>query len=81
MCLNYRPPSRRTAFFSAVEELDPTLAVVLGRPRLGTNSRRHDYSLLEATVRERIVRINKISAKRTTAPLETRGVPGNMLVL
>ena len=29
-------PSRWTAFFSAVEELDPTLAVVLGRPRLGT---------------------------------------------
>ena len=31
---NYLPPSRRTVF-SAVEELDPTLAVVLGRPRLG----------------------------------------------
>ena len=34
--MNYRPTSCRTAFISAVEELDPTLAVVLGRSRLGT---------------------------------------------
>ena len=33
---NDRTSSRLTAFFSAVDELDPTLAVVLGRPRLGT---------------------------------------------
>ena len=34
--INDQMPSRQTAFFSAVEELDLTLAVVLGRPRLGT---------------------------------------------
>ena len=32
----YGSPLRQTAFFSAVEKFDPTLAVVLGRARLGT---------------------------------------------
>ena len=53
-------------FFSAVEELDPTLAVGLGRPKLGTrykNSRRQDSCLLEATVREKSSENNQISAK------------------
>ena len=34
--IKYWPPSHWTAFFSAVEELDPTLAVLLSSPRLGT---------------------------------------------
>ena len=34
--IKYRSPTRWTAFFSAVKELDPTLAVVLGRSMLGT---------------------------------------------
>ena len=53
--------TRRTAFFSAEEELHPTLGVVLGRPRLGTKILKksccQDRCLLDATVRKRIVQI------------------------
>ena len=87
--INFRPPSRRTAFFSAVE-LDPTLAVVLDRPRLGTKIKKFaPPGLLSARSnsprnnRPKIINYRqKLSmfGRIAVSPPEKRCIPGCMLV-
>ena len=88
--MNYRPPSRRTAFFSAVEELDPTLAVVLDRPTLGTKIKKFvppgSLSARSDSLRKNRPKIinyrQKLSmfGRIAVSPPEKRCIPGYILV-
>ena len=79
------------SFFSAVEELDPSLAVGLGRPRLDTKINKFVppgllFARSDSPRKNRPKIINyrqnvSMFGRLVASPPEKRGIPGYMLVL